>query len=189
MLTRIVTLSIVLLASALSMPQAAAKGVAYWKCADPQSCTCLALTNEDKVACPQCGRWLEMTLDRFKYGYGRTTASARDMPRANVFLNDMAHEIYGQDLPKTKYGHPILMKDFYNDPESFGWRIVEPASAEPGSLVLWPTFGGVVMGKVHGEPRVLYPSHQKGGELTFSDASALGAKPKFVAPQEPEARR
>jgi hypothetical protein len=155
-------------------------GPLYWKCIDPTESPCRAFTEEQKAQCPGgCDEWQEMRIAALAKG----AWSGDGRVAANVFLNTAASEIYGREIPKTEFGHPVTVAQFSRHPEKYGWAVVSRGSPPPGSLALFDGFAGVVVDSVPGAPPyVLYPSHRKGGKLTVSKADHLGGAPKYLVP-------
>lgn len=166
----------------------------YYVCVMPKnlSCKCPAKKDEEST-CPKCAEWtkqersFEVNLALKTSGYSYKSGP----PRANVFVNDAARQIYGKGLPRNNVNHYITLHQLYQDPQKYGWSEVGAKQNKTGTLAVWPSNGGVVVADHSGETnrtsdsiQVLYPSAKKGGKLNQADVGSIdsGLKPKYLIP-------
>jgi hypothetical protein len=167
--------------------------VDYFVCVKPSGLPCMCGKEQDKKTCPKCEEWTEkretlsgeasLKPDAYSYKTGP--------PRANVFISDVARQIYGKGLPKNDAGHDITLEELYKNPQKYGWIEVPSHGQKTGALVVWPSVGGLVVsdnsqapGNETSSVEVVYPSDKKQGQLNKTDAKFLdpGTKPKYLVP-------
>lgn len=161
--------------------------ITFCLCIDPPNFCAVSCTN--KGSCRECKQWKELVFGRHDYSY------EKGVPRANWFLDDAATKIYGEGLAKSDVGHPVTFSELYQDPEKYGLAELGEDQPKNGSLIVWPSIGGLAVTRgaeipqTEGEKTlgiaVLYPSDKKKGELAFTDPKYLGEgeKPKYLVPQ------
>lgn len=164
----------------------------WFVCVEPdeeRACVCLKEDDKSK-ACPNCKKWkkefssetLALELNKFEYSF----EEGKGFPRANFFARDLAYQVYDSEYPKTEYGYPVTTGVFYSEYESFDWVSLDEEDKKIGSMIIFPSFVGIVTSDSSGILEVLYPRGKQNGELvtrkfTFDYFSKFNAR--YVVPK------
>lgn len=169
--------------------------LSYLRCITPDTCTCVALNEEESKNCPECLKWEKTYLNRLSSVEARRDSfaySETGNPRNRQFLDFASRTVYGITLPRRPDGSPISASQLYQNPHLYGWIELGPDDSKEGALAVWPTMGGLVLKDTTAHPgeeqlekiQVLYPSHKLDGELNVAGAAYLSSKePKFIVPE------
>ncbi len=160
----------------------------YYQCLAPNPpVACLVSSDEQKQTCPECSEWSagfysfskKLELDGSAYLYGVSPG----FPRASYFVRDAYEQLFLEEFPRTTGGHPITIKSLYQNPEKYGFMELNTSEPIPGTIAVWPEFGGVIVDG-NGGGELLYPSHQKSGELNTLKPGVLDGVPKYLIPAQ-----
>jgi hypothetical protein len=157
-----------------------------WRCHDPLDPPRTVADEERKADPPVCNKWVQVR----GRGVLALLASHQDSSfgASNLFLS-AAGGATNSPYPYVG-GSPVTTSDLYRNPGRYGFKVIDTAGAEPGSLVLYNGLGGILV-ETRASPdepwekKVLYPSTRHGGKLWIASLDIPGKLEAKVLVKEP----
>lgn len=150
-----------------------------YSCVDPGTCSCIAFNATEKKECAQCKGWKETQITEAMFAALTALNSTTYKDDARGFLYASRKQLFGIGSA----GNPVSVAVVYQNPAAHGLQELDAEASKSGSLVLFPTFAGVV---IDSQGDVVYPSAQKDGQLRVARLDALrgAGAPKLVIPNQ-----
>jgi hypothetical protein len=146
-----------------------AVGGTLYQCIEPKTCSCWAFSDAEKAACPECTKWKATSLSASLSEAIQKLGTGDYKNKAGQFIYDATVNLSTDDHPRISQGS---IASLYADPERYGYKAVEKSAVGPGGIVLFPTFGGVV---INDSGAFVYPSGRRDGKLRVVDVEAFKA--------------
>lgn len=156
--------------------------VAYYVCVEPASSPeCVAPSAEERTSsCPDCRTWKRETKSE---DLALDVGSIPTYEASNYFTHDIASKLYGRGIGDSEEPN-ATMREFYLDPQKFGWIEIDRNMSKLGTFAVLPNLGGVVVSEEGKSPEVVYPSAKLEGKPWVEDVAYLseGSEIKYMLP-------
>ncbi len=185
---------VLLVIACTCMSTAAWAQLPYFRCSNPLD-ICIAFTEGEKAACPDCQAWVKVFLNvsdvmrTAQAAQLRASGIATKGVASNFFLEAASKELYRLDIAESSGGLPRT-RQIHSEPEKYGFRELREGESRVGSIAIIGNIAGIVVDR-SGALRIAYPS-AKTGEVNLETPSALAtaedANVKYLTPMAPSER-